>query len=596
MPMTIKTFISCLLLSALTLTASAVTEVTQENFENQYQRYLALYADEDGNTEDFYKQSKMLKQYYRKNQDLQGYYSVYTTEVLYDTQHGMPYKAIQRTNEMLEEMNAEKYDGYHLVHMALGTIFESRGNTRMAQHYFQQAVDETSESPRDRMVAHSRMAYLLMTTDPNKANYWNEKNREISRQYPSYHQAYLFVSACIKFTVGNKTGFYRNYDEYQDYHVKHEELDNFGMKTMEIMKKAFDGETEEALRELTKPNSDINDIVRHDMRITIFRMGNDLKSAVNEWESRSNCIDSLNSDMFFDNLNEINAATGIAQIQADASKKREVLFIILLVVASVLVVLLGIWLFLYRRMGNHLKEKTQQLKSALAMAEEGDKMKTEFIRSVSHEIRTPLNAINGFNDILNTPGLELPEEDRTDLLKRIKENVQAITTIVDEMLQMADKESNEFYPKTGSIYCNQTLSAIIYKYRSQVSSSIELNYTTDVINLFSINTNKEGVTKIIDHLIQNAIKFTQKGFITLHCEESYDHKKVLISVTDTGKGIAPDKQDKIFEGFYKEDSFQQGIGLGLTVSRKIAQKLGGDLTIDKSYTNGARFVLTLPFE
>ena len=182
------------------------------------------------------------------------------------------------------------------------------------------------------------------------------------------------------------------------------------------------------------------------------------------------------------------------------------------------------------------------------------------------------------------------------LLNRIKENVQAITTIVDEMLQMADKESNEFYPKTESIYCNQTLSAIIYKYRSQVSSNVELNYTTDVINRFSINTNKEGVTKIIDHLIQNAIKFTQKGFITLHCEESYDNKKVLISVTDTGKGISPDKQEKVFEGFYKEDSFKQGIGLGLTVSRKIAQKLGGDLTIDKSYTNGARFILSLPFE
>ena len=282
MPTTIKTFISCLLLSALTLTASAVSEVTQENFEEQYKRFLTLYSDEGSDAEAFFKQSELLKQYYRKTQNLGGYYSVFTTEVLYDTQHGMPYKAIQRTNEMLEEMNAENYEGYHLVHMALGTIFQDRGNTSMAQQYFQQAVDETTENPRDHMVAHSRMAFLLMTTDPNKADYWNEKNREISLQYPSYHQAYLFISACIKFTVSDKTGFYSNYDEYQNYRSKHEELDNFGTKTMEIMKKAFDGETEEALRELTKPNSDINDIMRHDMRITIFRMGNDLKSAVDE--------------------------------------------------------------------------------------------------------------------------------------------------------------------------------------------------------------------------------------------------------------------------------------------------------------------------
>ena len=67
-----------------------------------------------------------------------------------------------------------------------------------------------------------------------------------------------------------------------------------------------------------------------------------------------------------------------------------------------------------------------------------------------------------------------------------------------------------------------------------------------------------------------------------------------VSISDTGKGISKEKQDKIFEGFYKEDSFQQGIGLGLTVSKKIAHKLGGDLTLDTSYTGGARFVLSLP--
>ena len=71
---------------------------------------------------------------------------------------------------------------------------------------------------------------------------------------------------------------------------------------------------------------------------------------------------------------------------------------------------------------------------------------------------------------------------------------------------------------------------------------------------------------------------------------------VIITLTDTGCGISKEEQEKIFDQFYKSDAFQQGIGLGLTVSKKIAQKLGGDLTVDDSYTNGARFVLTLPFE
>ena len=88
--------------------------------------------------------------------------------------------------------------------------------------------------------------------------------------------------------------------------------------------------------------------------------------------------------------------------------------------------------------------------------------------------------------------------------------------------------------------------------------------------------------------------FTSKGYIELHCEESPDKKHLLISVTDTGSGIMPEEQDKIFEQFFKADAFSQGIGLGLTVSKKIAQKLGGDLILDKTYTQGSRFILSLP--
>ena len=157
--------------------------------------------------------------------------------------------------------------------------------------------------------------------------------------------------------------------------------------------------------------------------------------------------------------------------------------------------------------------------------------------------------------------------------------MQAITKIVDEMLQMAERGSSDFYPKTGAIYPNQFLSKIIYSQRNNVRPDIELLYTTKVINRFSIHTNQEGVRKIIDHLLSNAIKFTDKGFIELHCELSPDQKHVLISVTDPGRGIEQEKQEKIFEQFYKADMFQQGIGLGLTVSKKIARKLGGDLIL-----------------
>jgi signal transduction histidine kinase len=213
---------------------------------------------------------------------------------------------------------------------------------------------------------------------------------------------------------------------------------------------------------------------------------------------------------------------------------------------------------------------------------------------MSHEIRTPLNAINGFNDILNTPGIEISAEERADLLARIAENIKAITNIVDEMLQMADKESNEFYDKTDRIYCNNFFSNLLYSHREHVSSSIELEYVPRVINRFQIETNEEGLRKVMEELIQNAIKFTSKGYIRVSCQLSDDNYQLLVSIEDSGRGIPKEEQEKIFEGFYKTNAFEQGIGLGLTVSKKIAQKLGGDLTLDTKYIGGARFVLSLP--
>lgn len=594
MPKTIIRLLTGLLLCFIVQEAAVAVEINNENFDEQYKEYLKLYSDDADKSKAFYAKSNELKHYYREKKNPHSYYSICMNEALYETEHGKPYNAVQKANDMLEEMKDEGYNGFHMVHMVLGTIFENCGYKRMAQQYYQQAIDETEGDENARLPIYSRMAYLLMMTDPNKAEYWNEMCRDFSKQQPGYHQAYLFISSAIKFAVGNKAGFYDSYKAYNSYHEQHNELDNFGKETMEIMKLAFDGKTTEALNALSRKNPDVNEIVRNDMRIIIYQRIGKTQQAFSEWQQRSETVDSLNSNMLFNNLNEINAATGIAKIEADASKKRETMWLVLLALAAVCIALMGVWIIMHRRMSNNLKEKSEQLSTALAMAEESDRMKTEFIRNVSHEIRTPLNAINGFNDLLNTPGMELTEDLRAELLNGIKDNVKSITDIVDKMLQLADKDSNEFAHDIETIYCNQTLSAIIYKYRSQVKSDIDLQYTSDVINRFSIRTNKEAITKILDHLIQNAIKFTQKGSITLHCEESYDHQQVLISLADTGKGIPAEQQDKVFDGFHKVDSFQQGIGLGLAVSKKITQKLGGDLTIDKNYTGGTRFVLQLP--
>lgn len=559
-----------------------------------YGQFLKYYSGNDA--ENFYKCTKELCQLYRDHDLPQLYYKMKLNICLYDTEHNNHMKALKTANSMLEEMKDEHFDAYSEVYTGLGTIYESLGNIHMARHYYEEAINNLSpDDAGNKMGIYSRLASLLVFQSPVEAHDFNEKYYKESLTFPAYHQVYLFLDAIINFAVGNLHGFRESYRKYLTYHEQNKGLDNYGMVTLKAFDLASNGHFDKAFQVINQAeNIEINNISLFDSRILLYKMQNQYEKALKVAEERAACIDSLNSDMFFTNINEINAQTGLAQAQTKTIKVRQRMFTIILLLAVLIIVLLILIVMHQRRSRRQLSEKNEQLKSALTMAKEGEKMKTEFVRSVSHEIRTPLNAINGFNDVLNTPGIEISPAERADFVNRIRENVQAITRIVDDMLNVAEKNSNELADRSDTIYCNQFFSSILYDYRSKVSSSIELNYTSKLINRQQIVSNKEGLRKILDQLILNAIKFTKKGSIEVHCETSADEKQLLVSVTDTGKGIAKEERSKVFEGFYKSDMFQQGLGLGLTVSKKLANKLGGDLVLDEDYDNGARFVLSLP--
>jgi signal transduction histidine kinase len=580
----------------LSVSASLTAANTDSLMAQLYNRFMLLYNSREYN-EEFLEVAQELSNYYRSNGNTLSYYKTQLNVCLYDTDHNRPAKALQRANNMLDEMKSEDFDAYSQVYLALGTIMENCGNYRLARYYYEQSITNLNSSDAGtRVSSYLRLAFLLMLHQPVEAEYWNKRSSEESFDYPDYRQVSYFIDAMINFALGNSRNFNTAYEQYQSYHDEHlNVVDDYGMEALKIARLAFDGHYEEALDMLSHPqSSDMNNIGYTDMRIIIYKMMGRTEQALAEAYHRSEYIDSLSAEMYLTNFNEISAQAGVARAQTKATKMREYMLTVVFIMSFIIIALLTIGVVHYRRNRQNLREKNQQLHAALAMAEEGEKMKTEFVRSVSHEIRTPLNAINGFNDVLNTPGIEISEAERADILERIKLNVEAITNIVDEMLRMADKESNEFYPKSSKIYCNTFFSSVIYSYRSELSSNVDLKYTSTLLNRFQIETNEEGVRKILDHLIQNAIKFTSKGSITLHCELSEDRKKLLVSLTDTGRGISHDKRSKVFEEFYKEDIFQQGIGLGLTVSKKIASKLGGELMLDESYNDGARFVLSLP--
>ena len=236
----------------------------------------------------------------------------------------------------------------------------------------------------------------------------------------------------------------------------------------------------------------------------------------------------------------------------------------------------------------------KQLNAAYQHALESDKMKTRFIQNVSHEVRTPLNIIAGFSQVIADPSLTESVEERQNMASMMQKSAQQITNLIDEIIGLSLIETSTNVVKDDIVKVNQLLESVVAEYEDTVPSMVALRIDSKLEPDFCFATNKNMLHRILGALTDNAIKNTEKGNITLKAKTVA--QTLLISVEDTGCGIPADQAENIFERFVKLDSFKQGIGLGLPLSRKLAEQLGGLVTLDTTYYLGARFVVTLPFE
>ena len=139
---------------------------------------------------------------------------------------------------------------------------------------------------------------------------------------------------------------------------------------------------------------------------------------------------------------------------------------------------------------------------------------------------------------------------------------------------------------------NRMLRQTIQEYEPIANKGVAIRLETSLDDEFTLNTNENMLKRIVSALLENAVKYTELGSIFI--KASQDDNQLVIAVEDTGCGIPEKEAEHIFDRFVKLDSFKEGIGLGLPLSRKLAEQLGGNVTLDTSYTKGARFVLTIP--
>jgi len=235
------------------------------------------------------------------------------------------------------------------------------------------------------------------------------------------------------------------------------------------------------------------------------------------------------------------------------------------------------------------KEMEVALIEALNKAEEGDKLKSAFIANMSHEIRTPLNGIVGFASVLSAASTN---EERQSLVDLIQENTHKLLAIIDNIVNLSKIESGQDKLNLTQFEVNTTIADLADSFRSMLKPGVELKMEFPEEQK-EISSDHARFCEIVRNLLSNAVKFTKKGSIVIGYD-LLENKRMQLFVKDTGIGIADDHQERIFDRFYKEDAFEPGTGLGLSVCRTMASSLGGSITVSSKQGEGSTFVFDFP--
>ncbi len=238
-----------------------------------------------------------------------------------------------------------------------------------------------------------------------------------------------------------------------------------------------------------------------------------------------------------------------------------------------------------------LQKNNKALQLATARAEESTRMKSIFIEQISHEIRTPLNIICGFTQVLTTTDAELDKAEKRDMSVQIIDNAERITGLVNKMLALAEINSSVVLERE-----DHTSAAVIAQEAIKAAGINKASHVQfKLVKLFGaeqmFDTHLRSAVLALQQLLDNAKKFTEQGQVTLKI--SNHEGQACFVVEDTGTSIPVYQAERIFDEFVQLDEYSDGTGIGLSIARSLARRLGGDIVLDTTYTGGARFVMTL---
>ena len=523
------------------------------------------------------------------------YYSTLIDVVSFDMNNGHYYRAMQKARKLVAEMKEKQHtEEYYNASYLMAIIYWYRNNIPIASKYFDQAIKEVpKENKIDLASIYTDYANMMTDEDPKKAMDLVNHALEQSGSN-SYRLTYaLTMKGVIAFAQRDGATVLDCYHRYLDLKKQNtpDQICDMYEKHLELAVLTVNGHAKEAMAESKK---DLDNTDRYAIQLSICDYIGDKAKAYEILKKLTKEEEMLNNLIMEDDINEMNSDLQVVEAKREMSRNWIIFLVVMFILSVIIIVCLSVIVINRRRSLQRMRQHNEELTIAKNRAQESDQMKSIFIRHVSHEIRTPLNIITGFTQVLNTPGYEPSEEDRKDMMQRISENTEQITQIVNELLDMADTESMTVIERTDETTAGNLCQKAIAESNIAPTETVDFRLQNEVPDTRLIKTSTASVVKILNNLLQNAVKFTNEGHITLKVMLDEPKGQMMFAVIDTGIGVPEEARERIFERFEKVDSFKEGIGLGLCVSRSLARRMGGDVTLADSSSQGSTFLLTIP--
>jgi signal transduction histidine kinase len=246
-----------------------------------------------------------------------------------------------------------------------------------------------------------------------------------------------------------------------------------------------------------------------------------------------------------------------------------------------------------QKINDETARRNEELAQTSELAKEADRQKSLFIQNVSHQIRTPLNIIMGFAHVLKESKSSLPEEEAKSITDMMYHNAQMLDRMAQMLFDSSARGTTQalYANKNEEVSCNEIANdsmMLIFEHFPKQS----IYFGTDLPDDFCIYTNRAYLMRSITELLYNAIKYSDGLHVTLRVSEFGSMVRYIVE--DTGPGIAEEECSHLFEMFTKANDLSDGLGLGLALTKRHIQNLGGDIYLDLNYHAGCRFVIELP--